>query len=186
MKKVKTLLVLVSVFVCSHARSQDIITLKNGDEIKCKVSEINTTEVKYKRSDSSPLIVINKSEIFMIKYEDGTKDTFKESAPTEDMFTKGRNDAEKYYKGKKSGAGGTLITSFIGGALIGLIPAIACSTTPPKAENLALPDKSLESNDSYMRGYTEKAHKIKRGRVWTSYAVGAILGLVTYLALIES
>jgi hypothetical protein len=57
----------------------DIITLKNGDEILAKVIEINTTEIKYKRCDNleGPLNVIRKSEVFSIKYSNGTKEIIK-------------------------------------------------------------------------------------------------------------
>ena len=46
----------------------DLIVLKNGDEIKAKVLEINDAEIKYKRCDNlnGPLIVINKWDVFMI------------------------------------------------------------------------------------------------------------------------
>jgi hypothetical protein len=55
---------------------QDIIVLKNGNEIKSKVLEMNDKEVKYKKFDNldGPTISIFKAEIFMIKYQNGTKD----------------------------------------------------------------------------------------------------------------
>jgi len=54
----------------------DIIILKNGDEIKGKVTEITLTEVKYKKCEnqSGPTISISKKEVFMIRYPNGTKD----------------------------------------------------------------------------------------------------------------
>lgn len=60
------------------AYAQDIVTLKNGEEIPCKVVEIAPDLVKYKRLShlDGPTIAINKSEVFMIKYENGTKDVF--------------------------------------------------------------------------------------------------------------
>jgi hypothetical protein len=58
--------------------AQDIITLKSGDEIKAKVQEIGTDNVKYKKYDnqSGPIYTLTKSDIFMIKYENGDKDVF--------------------------------------------------------------------------------------------------------------
>jgi hypothetical protein len=55
---------------------QDTIILKNGNEIRSKVLEINNNEVRYKRFDNldGPTISLMKSEIFMIKYLNGTKD----------------------------------------------------------------------------------------------------------------
>lgn len=52
----------------------DIIILKNGQEIKAKVLEIGSKEIQYKQCDypNGPTLYINKSEVFMIKYPNGT------------------------------------------------------------------------------------------------------------------
>jgi hypothetical protein len=66
-------------FISSSALfAQDIITLKNGDEIKAKVQEIGLDNVKYKKYDNQngPVYTLMKSDIFMIKYENGDKDVF--------------------------------------------------------------------------------------------------------------
>jgi len=54
----------------------DLIILKTGEEIKGKVIEITLTEIKYKKCDnlSGPTISVSKSEVFMIKYPNGSKD----------------------------------------------------------------------------------------------------------------
>ena len=52
-KKGMLLLSLTSLFLV--ANSQDILTLKNGDELKVKVIEINDTEIKYKKFESMEL-----------------------------------------------------------------------------------------------------------------------------------
>jgi len=65
--------------------AQDIITKTNGDEIKAKVTEIGIDDVKYNRFDNltGPVYSVKKSEIFMITYEDGSKDVFgKKSSQT--------------------------------------------------------------------------------------------------------
>jgi hypothetical protein len=60
------------------ALSQDIIVLKNGDEIKAKVQEVGISDVKYKKFENTagPAYTLLKTEIFMIKYENGAKDVF--------------------------------------------------------------------------------------------------------------
>jgi hypothetical protein len=65
------------------ANGQDIITKTNGDEIQARVFEVSTNEIKYKRFDNpeGPDYVIDKSQVFMIKYENGNKDVFS-AAPT--------------------------------------------------------------------------------------------------------
>jgi hypothetical protein len=57
----------------SMLNAQDVITLKNGNEIRAKVLEIGINEVKYKQSanQSGPTYTLNKSDIFRIKFENG-------------------------------------------------------------------------------------------------------------------
>lgn len=78
MKKYICILLAISCF----AQAQDFIIKKNGDEIKAKVLEINNVIVKYKKFDlpDGPMYQINKSEVFMIKYPDGSKDIFNNPA----------------------------------------------------------------------------------------------------------
>lgn len=63
--------------------SQDVILLINGDEIKSKVLEVGLEEVKYKKWDnqSGPAYTMKKTDIFMIKYENGSKDVFTNPKP---------------------------------------------------------------------------------------------------------
>lgn len=83
------------------AISQDIITLKTGEEIKAKVNEIESTDIKYKKFEnlSGPTYYISKEKVLMIKYENGTKEiisTIEASAEQtipvsgELVYTKGR------------------------------------------------------------------------------------------------
>ncbi|MDR2628353.1 MAG: PorT family protein [Dysgonamonadaceae bacterium] len=64
----------------SLVNAQDIIIQTNGEEIKAKVLEVGTTEVKYKQygNESGPIYSLAKSKIFMIKYENNSKDVFTE------------------------------------------------------------------------------------------------------------
>ena len=72
MKKLMFLVWLLPFF----AKSQDVLILKSGEELKGKVIEVGTEEIKYKKSESSPLYSIKKCDVTMIKYEDGSKDIF--------------------------------------------------------------------------------------------------------------
>lgn len=82
----KTLLLsaFILTIACSAAFAQDVIVLKNGNEIKAKVIEITPTEIKYKKFDNlqGPTVVIVKSDVFMIKYENGTKDVINAGSTT--------------------------------------------------------------------------------------------------------
>lgn len=77
----KLLLTLSALFSFALCQAQDVLTKRNGDELQVKVQEINLNEIKYKRYDNleGPLISISKAEVFMIKYENGTKEVFNEA-----------------------------------------------------------------------------------------------------------
>jgi hypothetical protein len=60
----------------------DELIFRDGSEVKGKVTEISAAEVKYKKCDmpDGPTYVVKKSELFMIKYANGTREVFKEEA----------------------------------------------------------------------------------------------------------
>jgi len=62
--------------------AQDIILLKNGNDIQAIVQEVGINDVKYKRFDNpnGPNYMLKKSEVFMIRYANGTKDVFTDNA----------------------------------------------------------------------------------------------------------
>lgn len=63
-------------FIGMNASAQDVIVKRNGDEIQCKILEVSKNEVKYKRwtNQEGPAFVEKKTDIFMIKYENGEKE----------------------------------------------------------------------------------------------------------------
>lgn len=87
MKKIflKCKIIISIMFLANLTFAQDMIILKTGDEIKSKVLEITPDIVKYKKWDNQdgPTYSSNKSEIFMIKYSNGTKDIFKDILKTD-------------------------------------------------------------------------------------------------------
>jgi hypothetical protein len=74
----KSLFIFLFTVIVSVVNAQDVITLKNGSDIRAKVTEIGTNEVKYKQFSnlSGPAYTIRKSDIFRIKYENGEVDIF--------------------------------------------------------------------------------------------------------------
>lgn len=187
----------ILVFTVSNGIAQDIITNKNGDEIKSKVLEVSQSEIKYKKigNPSGPTYSIPKSDVFMIKYENGEKDVFGENtkikndnsttinSDDDDLYSKGREDAIANYKGNNSGAGATLATTSLISPLIGIIPAAIITSNEPSSENLLYPNPSLMKKNAYSKGYIEQAHKIKRKKVWSAFGVGSGLWLVLILIL---
>ena len=80
-RAMKTFLFFVAFCVfCASAFAQDVITLRNGDDIHALVQEIGADEVKYKRFDnpSGPNYTLKKSEILIITYANGVRETFQQ------------------------------------------------------------------------------------------------------------
>ena len=79
MKKLLSQFILATLLVCCSlgAYAQDIITLKDGKQIKAKISDITQSEIKYKNFDyqDGPSFTINKSEVASIQYANGTMAT---------------------------------------------------------------------------------------------------------------
>lgn len=75
---ITTLTIILTLNICL---SQDLITKKSGEEIVAKILEVGQTEIKYKKFDfqDGPTFVILKSDVLMIRYENGTKDIFIET-----------------------------------------------------------------------------------------------------------
>lgn len=92
MKNLLFTLVLIVLNISIYA--QDNIILKNGDELKSKVLEVTPTEVKYKNYENQdgPTYTILKSDILMIKYENGLKDVFNDTKQASNTST---NDTPK-------------------------------------------------------------------------------------------
>lgn len=63
--------------------SCDVLLMKDGSEVKVKISEVTESQVKYKKCAmlDGPLYVSHKSEVFMIKYFNGTREVIKYDAP---------------------------------------------------------------------------------------------------------
>lgn len=79
-KSLLTVVLLVAGFLAAGFPSfaQDIITKKDGTDIKAKVLEVNENEVKYRRYDylDGPIFTMLKSDILIVRYENGTNDVF--------------------------------------------------------------------------------------------------------------
>lgn len=74
----RKILLILSALCSLSAMAQDVIVKQNGDEIQCKLLEVGTESIKYKRWSNlnGPTFVEERDDIFMIKYENGEKDVF--------------------------------------------------------------------------------------------------------------
>ncbi|MDA9121346.1 phage holin family protein, partial [Flavobacteriales bacterium] len=70
------LLFAIAMLSISQSFAQDRLFFLNGDETDVKITEISSSEVKYKRLDNleGPSFSTLKSELFMIKYANGDKE----------------------------------------------------------------------------------------------------------------
>jgi hypothetical protein len=85
MKKV-IILTLICFLFSGILSAQDIIVLKTGLEVKSKVLEITQSEIKYKKFDNldGPTISVSKSEVVMIRYQNGTNDIISSNLPAQE------------------------------------------------------------------------------------------------------
>ena len=79
--------------------SCDQIIYKDGTEIKAKITEINTSEIRYKRCDfiDGPTFVEKQNKVFMIKYSNGKSEMFKTEKADEYNTSKIIQDSQKIY-----------------------------------------------------------------------------------------
>ena len=71
-------------FSAVSASAQDIITKKNGEDIRAKVLEVDNTNVRYILFDEQdgPVYTVRKSEILMISYPSGRREVFGNVSPS--------------------------------------------------------------------------------------------------------
>ena len=89
---------LLMVLATNFSFAQDMITKKTGEDIKAKVLEVSTTKIKYYKFDmpDGPIYTILKSDVLIIRYQNGTKDIFDDSK----QLSK-KNDINKKIENKK-------------------------------------------------------------------------------------
>jgi len=175
------LLFILSTCSLNIIKAQDTLSMRSGENILVKVIEVGTTEVKYKKLDNlnGPIFSILKSDLLIVKYENGTKDDFSSIKKIEennlyviDDSVQGKNDAQRFYNGYKTAGNAVVATGYF---LPLLIPAlsisIATTTNLPKDENLNYPSKSLMQNEKYANSYRQEAQKIKKRKVWLNFLI---------------
>ncbi len=194
----KNLLLLCLIFISKLSFCQDIITFKTGDEKTIKVLEVGQSEIKYKKDDSSTVLyTVAKTDVFMIKYKDGSKDVFGQLEKPTEMNNNNNNnshynscanaeqDAKVDYKPSAGVALGSFFTPLCFGPLLGLIPTISFAETTPDVSNLAISKKN-RSDDAYVNCYQKAARKQKAKTAWTWFASGAATWVIIVFAVVNS
>ncbi|MFD2999199.1 hypothetical protein ACFS7Z_02415 [Pontibacter toksunensis] len=210
--KAKLISALCCLLSLQFAQAQDIVTKRTGEKVEAKVLEISNTEVKYKlyRNQEGPTYVVPKVDVALIQYQDKTSEVFElsdvalakatASANSEPVITKtpfsstatavqiynqGQAEAITYYDGYKAAGTAVLITSLLS-PLVGLVPAIGTSATPPKTHNLDAPSMELLQQPDYASGYRKSARKIKSGKVWKNWGIGLGANIIAILLISNS
>ncbi|MFM2155398.1 MAG: hypothetical protein RL516_147 [Bacteroidota bacterium] len=185
---------LLFLFVCAAINTKaqdtlvnkDTILLKNGEELICKITEVNPTYIICQLADSDSVSnrIIPKETIFILKYANGTRDVFSleslvatyENADV--MYNKGQADAKLYFR-----TSGVFWGSF-GSTLIyppfGLPTTAILASVKPNRENFRTSNPALLKNENYLKGYEKGAHKKKIAKSLTGFgtAVGVWVGLI--------
>ena len=76
----KLLLICILFQFAGTLMAQDIITTKEGKDIKAKVLEISSTEIKYLDYENleGPTYIMNRSDVLIIRYQNGKNEVFNE------------------------------------------------------------------------------------------------------------
>jgi hypothetical protein len=184
----KLFLLIILALSSSIIKAQDTLTMKSGENIIVKIIEVGSAEVKYKKvtNINGPIYSTLKSDLMLIRYENGSKDDFSSiniESPKSDeyRYNQGYNDATKYYKSYKLASTAVFFTSAfpLYGWFLGVSPALLLSSATPLDENLDYPDVNLMKNEQYARGYKTQAKNIKRKKIIRNY----VSGLVTCIGL---
>lgn len=183
--------------VLQGAVAQDYIVKLNGDEIPARVLEVTLEDVVYHHPDSAEALTsrMPKSEVFMIRFENGTKEVFTKSQTEngevaaeqltpEQQYLLGQQDVHKYYKGNGVmwGSAASTVVFFP----FGLAGAAVLGLTPPKAHWNNVPDNMLLSNPDYVRGYEEEAKRKKRRKAAAGAGIGSVVAVTVATIAIMS
>ena len=97
---IKTVLSILLLLNTYTLFSQDMFIYKNGDELAVKVLRVTQNDIIYKKASNinGPEYIEDKINLFMIKYENGTKDIFKanKQGGTEGIITDSKENNCKH------------------------------------------------------------------------------------------
>lgn len=73
----KNIIALIALFLVSISmQAQDTLNLKNGTKVLGVVTEISSTQIKFKKTATGPVYVMQKDEIASVSYQNGTSEVF--------------------------------------------------------------------------------------------------------------
>jgi len=89
MKSFRISILILLIIGLTSVYAQDIITFRNSEQIKARVTEISTSEIKYKQFEhlDGPNRVVSRAEVFAINYENGTREVINSAGKTNETQT---------------------------------------------------------------------------------------------------
>ena len=184
----KNLIIIMLTLVLQGAVAQDYIVKLNGDEIPARVLEITLDDVVYHHPDSAEALTsrIPKAAVFMIRFENGTKEVLTQSMAEKDtatvrllspdqLYQLGTQDALQYYKGN-----GVMWGSAASTALLfpyGLAGAVILGVVPPDVHPNKVSDIALLAYPEYVLGYEKQAKKKRRRKALAGAGIGSAVAI---------
>ena len=148
--------------------AQDIIVMRNGDEVEAKVTKVGTTEVEYHKwsNQDGPIYTAAKSDVFMIKYKNGEKDIFNTSDKHKETQQLSNESGPKYVKKSAADNNQQLIDRY-------KAPVNFTKTPSNKKASCAFPIMSM--SDSSIVSNPDIEMKIIPTFVWNNITYGYYL-----------
>jgi hypothetical protein len=192
----RVLFIALMILLHQQVFAQDKIVKVSGEEIPARVLEITLHEILYQHPDSLQGTTqrLAKSDVFMVQFENGTKEVFAQNLPgsvaaetlrtPDEMYNLGKQDALKYYKGNGAmwGSAASSMVMFP----IGLAGSLAIGATPPKVENQQVSDVQLLMDPDYVKGYKKQAHRKKQGKALAGVGIGAGVQLAMVMIILSA
>lgn len=86
---------LLFLILLQYTQAQDYILKRNGEEIYGNVTEVSSTEIRYTDTIAAGITrVLNKSEVFMIKFRNGLREVYTQEIPKAET----KNETPQPYK----------------------------------------------------------------------------------------
>lgn len=91
----KNILFIIATVFSTGAFAQDTLYTTKGKIITGQVTEVNQQEIKYKRAANpdGPVYVVDKTDIVLIHYKNGSKDVFENSGSSEEASSNSSNSS---------------------------------------------------------------------------------------------
>lgn len=167
---------------------QDVIIKLPGEKVPAKVEEIFLREILYSHPDSlqGPSLRLAKTEVFMIRFANGTREVFQENLPgsqarqepaltLDRVFQQGHRNARLFYKGNEAlwgaGASSQLFP-------YGLAGAVVIGAVPSRVRADGVSNTNLLINPNYVRGYEKEVPRPKVGKAATGAGMEILTGLM--------